>query len=91
MTWLMRKTISVFSHDSDPAFDAPLFFVSRYDADTRINSGCARYLSPSAVQLAAPPGWTPDNSTAIAGGSFRTAWHVQPSANYLVWQMRSQE
>jgi len=32
----MRKSVAVFMHDANPAIDAPAFFITRTEADTRI-------------------------------------------------------
>jgi hypothetical protein len=55
----MCKSISVYSYDSNPAIDPPLFYASRNDAQIRVDKGFALYLSPNTVQLKPPPGWTP--------------------------------
>ena len=82
----MRKSISVYSHDSNPAIDSPSYFISPVDAAARIDKGYAVYLSASSIRIR-PPGWTPDEEKFIAGGLFSTAWRKAWSANYLVWQM----
>ena len=62
-----------------------------HEAEQRLAAGYLVFLSPIAVQLKPPPGYSPDNSTAVAAGSFQHAWQPKLSANYLVWQMRSSD
>jgi hypothetical protein len=82
----MRRSVSVYSHDSNPAIDSPSYFISRSEADTRIDKGYAVYLSTDSIRTR-PPGWTPDEEKLIAGGLFTSAWRKAWSDCYLVWQM----
>jgi len=84
----MRKTVSVFSYEANPAVDPPSYHISRYDADLRIERGFVLFLSPRSVQLKPPPGFVagqqiPNYST------MRDAWKPRMSDKYLVLQMRT--
>lgn len=91
LPWSMRKPIRVFSHDSDPASDSPIFFISIHDAEDRVTKGYASYLAPLAIQNRPPVGWSLDQSEVMAAGLFNQAWMPRWSANYIVWQMRSDQ
>lgn len=82
----MRKTVSVFSHDCNPAIDPPIFFITRHDAEWRTERGFVRPLNPRSVQLKPPPGWTPPDTDY--SGLFDKVWQPRFSAHFLVWQMR---
>jgi hypothetical protein len=43
----MCKSISVYSHDSNPAIDLPLFRISRHEATIRLDKGFVLPLSPN--------------------------------------------
>jgi hypothetical protein len=87
----LRKSVRVYSHDANPAIDPPSFAITRVESERRLSSGYVRFLSDKAVQLNPPPGWTPDQIPMMVSGLFDQAWRRKFSANYLVWQMRSQE
>jgi len=87
----MRKNISVFNHDRNPATDSPNFFITRHEADERVNSGFAHYLSDKSIQHRPPVTWTRDRSTQLISSLFDEAWAPQWSGNFIVWQMRSTE
>ena len=87
----VNKPIYVYSHDANPAIDAPSFRISRCDAADRLAAGYVLWVSEDSVQLKPPPEWHPDRTNHIAGGLFQNAWAPRMSANYLVWQMRSDE
>jgi hypothetical protein len=82
----MRKDIQVFSCDSNPAVDSPVFHVTRTEADVRIEKGFAVWLSPTSIQTR-PPGWTGDEEKLVAGGVIRQAWRQKWSDCYIVLQM----
>lgn len=85
----MRKSISVFSHAANPAIDQPDFFITRHEAEDRVNKSYAHYISATAIQHQPPVTFTRDESQLIVSSLFREAWAPKPSADYIVWQMRS--
>lgn len=85
----MRKPISVFSHDSNPLLDSPVFFITRFDADQRISAGYSVSISANAIQNLPPKGWTVDETNAVTSSLFDQAWSPQFSDHYIVWQMNS--
>jgi hypothetical protein len=83
----MSKPISVYAHDANVDIDPPLFHASVTEAQIRIDRDFAFYLSPTAVRLKPPAGWTVDERGTIAGGSFSDAWKPRISGYWVVWQM----
>ena len=92
----MAKTIAVFTHDANPAIDAPSFYVSRADAQERAAAGRYRVFTAVGddtliVALQLLPPLKSFNEVAAHGASFRDAWHPAPSAGVMVWQMRARK
>lgn len=87
----LRNPVLVFSHDSDPACDPWIYYISQSEAQVRLERGYVRFISPNRVQLIPPPGYTPDQTNQIAAGLFNRAWQPRLSDHYLVWQMRPQD
>jgi hypothetical protein len=84
------KAVRVFAHDSNPANDPPVFFISRFDAEYRVTKGYARYLSANAVQQKPPANWSPDFEQVAVSGLYDEAWVPRWSDHYIVWQMRAE-
>ena len=86
----MRKGISVYSHDVNPDIDAPVFHVSRCEADARIEKGWAVWLSPASIQTR-PPGWTQDEERLAGAGTLGESWKPRFSDHYVVMQMVAED
>jgi hypothetical protein len=86
----MSQSISVYSHDSDPAIDSPRFRISRHEAEQRLAAGYVRFISPTQVQLK-PPLVQPDRTQVVISGLFDQAWLPRWSGEFIVWQMRSDQ
>ena len=47
----MRRSIAVFRYDRDPASDPPNFFITKYEAQDRVEKGYASYIGPNGIRL----------------------------------------
>ena len=79
----LSRNIRVFSHDSDPATDSPLFRISRDDAARRLSAGYVIWLDPRSVRLKPPPDYI---AKIRHTGLFSETWRPRLSDCYLVWQ-----
>jgi hypothetical protein len=80
----MHRSICVYTHDADPRFDPPAFFISKSEAAHRLVAGYVRPIGPNAVQTKPPVDYVP---SVKHSGIFHEVWQPQYSAHYLVMQM----
>ena len=80
----MHRSISVYSHDADPRFDPPAFFISKTEAAQRLIAGYVRPLGPNAVQNKPPADYVP---SVKHSGVFNEVWQPRYSEHFLVMQM----
>jgi hypothetical protein len=88
---VFMKKILVYSHDANPAIDAPKFATTRHDADARVERGGGCYVAFNKLQLAPPrlASGEIDQRLTLSSGLFGEAWAPRPSDHYIVMQMRS--
>jgi DNA-directed RNA polymerase specialized sigma24 family protein len=84
---MSRKPVAVYDSASNPAVDLPVFYASNADAAARCALRTYRRLSSVAIQQLGPP----REAAALLQGSFLAAWAKQPSAGFMVWQMRKKK
>jgi hypothetical protein len=82
----MRKNVSVYSYDANPRIDPPVFYITRSEADVRIDRGYAVWLGPKSIETH-PPGWSGDESKLAGAGIISDAWKPRWSDRYLVLQL----